>query len=127
MALTWTDVTTLIPSMSTVDVLAQAVILAFVDDFMSTDSDAWGEVDTPLYNMGAVLLCAHFAATLPIADNASGASGGAVTGQSLGDASISFAAPTFTVSDGAFDSTIYGRQYLALARTLPVACGAVLD
>jgi hypothetical protein len=119
-AILWTDVTNIAPAMSGVAAGAQVAILAFVNETLSQDE--WGTGER--YRMGGALLAAHFG-SLVIANSATGPAG-PVTSMSLGDASKSWAAPSFSTTDADLERTTYGAGFLGLVRTLPCAFGLLL-
>lgn len=119
MSITWSDVTKIAPELAsglTAD--QQNAILADVALLMS--ADAWGSK----LDMGSKYLAAHLGA---LAKGASAnAPAGPLTSETVGPNSRSWAAPTLSATDD-YDSTAYGRRYLALVKTLGARVGYGFD
>lgn len=105
--ITWSDVTVIAPELADVGEDTQTAILSMVEEQLA--SSVWG---TRLAS-GQRYLAAHLAT---MATKGSGA----ITAESLGDHSRTYAAP-----QTALDSTTYGREYQRLLRTLAGAFCAV--
>lgn len=117
-AITWTDVTTLIPSMSAITVGAQGVYLAHVN--VALDVRLFCGEEDPRLKMARIYLAAHFAAS----DTLAGASGGAgisgpLTSESAGSLSHSYGSTAGGSGFGSsgYGSTAWGRLYLTLIKT----------
>jgi hypothetical protein len=95
--ITWSDVTDIASELSTVATDTQNAILAQVA--LQLDEDEWAE----LYDVGCVYLAAHLATVI-----ARRGSGGAVTSESAGVVSRSYAAAS---NSSQLSSTSYGVEY----------------
>lgn len=100
------------PELASVD---EAIVTAAVDAaYRRTNVAAWaGKVDDGVNNLAAHML------TLGVRIAASGAQArGALTSQTVGPLSRSFAAPPVTMSDAWLASTTYGQAYAELKATV---------
>lgn len=113
-AITWSDVSLLAPELSTVAAGAQTLILAYVNDVHDVDAiDGDGE-DGYRTKLARIYLAAHLATK--IGTGAGGA--GAVTSESVGGLSRSYAV---AASSGAeLETTGYGTAYLGILNRSPV-------
>lgn len=110
-AITWSDVVTLAPELSTYPVAAQDFILDFVNNTLNVNVID-GE-DGPRTKLVRIFLAAHIATMLIRANNNQT---GAVTQESLGPQSTSYAQMSGVLSDR-LNSTQYGIMYLKLINT----------
>jgi hypothetical protein len=114
--LTWSNVTGIVaPELTSVALAAQTAILAYVNGTVDCDAiDADGE-DGPTALLARAYLAAHIATTIGV--GASGA--GAVTSESIGGLSRSYAVAA-AVGDDALKTTGYGVAYLGMINRSPV-------
>jgi hypothetical protein len=103
MSIAWADVTAIAPELTSTAVATatQTIILAMVNERM-VDGDAWGDYADD----GRRYLAAHMATV-----SGAGAGAGAVTSESIGPLSRSYAAV-----DGDLGTTKYGVFYRTLLR-----------
>lgn len=110
--ITWADVEALDAVFEDTPAGQQTFILALVIEELSPD--VWGDK----LNMGQTLLAAHYATDL---DGASSATG-AVLSEKVGEVSRTYSdASAGGDADDDLTTTFYGRQYLRLMKTLPLA------
>jgi hypothetical protein len=110
MAITWTDVTNLDASLSTVPVAAQTAIIA--DTYAILSAERWG---TRL-DLAVKYLAAHTGALLIRGGGAGPA--GPVTAEALGDASRSYASWSVSGALGDLELTSWGLRFKLLLRGL---------
>lgn len=114
----WADVTAIAPSLTTVPVASQDALLAQV--LIELDESAWGAG----IELGRAWLAAHLG-TLYQRGSSSSPAAGAVTSESVGDVSRSYAAPA--AGSDVLSSTPYGQEFVRLRDSFVVArLGAVL-
>lgn len=104
MSIAWSDVEAIAPELSTLAAASQTYILGLVNERM-IDDDVWLE----FADDGRAYLAAH----LGTLATGSGSGSGAVTSESIGPFSRSYASPS---DDDALDTTKYGRFYKTLLR-----------
>lgn len=99
----------------------EARIELFLDDAaLELDTSRWGD----RYDKGQALLAAHYLTLSLKAASGATSSAGAVSSKSIGDVSVSYAvASSLSKTEDFYSSTIYGLEYLVLARF--VGAGAV--
>lgn len=114
MAIQWFDVVAVCPRLSTAPAGTQTALLNMVNSVLISD-EIWG--DAALANLGRQYLAAHLG-TL-----AFNAGGGAVTDETVGQLSRSYATPLGL--KGSLGLTSYGAEYTRLTRLLPTVLGAV--
>jgi hypothetical protein len=125
MAVTWTDVVALAPSLVDVPVEAQTLILAQVA--RQVGPVKWGAwVDD-----GRLYLAAHLGAMYLSADEAGGGGGsvvGPVQSETVGPVSRTFAILSSSAgsSSAAFDATAWGQEYKRLRSLLVSTVGLVI-
>ncbi len=125
-AIVWSDVTTVAPSLATVDVAAQSLYLTFVNSAIDWRLFANGESDNRL-KMARIYLAAHYATSATIAESTGGVgAAGPVTSEGAGSLSRSYGFNTFSTSgsDPSLGSTQWGRLYRLIMR--PTRGGIVL-
>jgi hypothetical protein len=121
-AIVWTDVTTIVPSLSTVSVGAQTLYLAMVNEAVDIRLFAEGEDDARL-KLARIYLAAHYA-TSGVVGGATGGLGasGPVTGESAGTLSRNYGSSGFTGGGGgvagALDTTEWGRLYRLITQPM---------
>lgn len=111
MAITWTDVTALAPSLSTISVAGQNEILARVA--LEVGPGQWGALQT----QGQLALARHLGV---VSLRGTGAPGPLIS-ETVGPLSRQFAAPILTAS--ALSSTPWGAEYARLRALLPCRFG----
>jgi hypothetical protein len=111
-AVVWSDVTAIDAALSTVASGAQTMLLASANALAAGQFDG---VDGPDYKLARVYYAAHHGRRLLEATSAPGA----VTSESVGDMSTSYAAPSGGGSDRELATTRWGLAYLALTRRGP--------
>lgn len=104
MSIAWGDVTAVASELSSLAAASQTYILDLVNNRM-VDDDAWGEYADD----GRAYLAAH----LGTIANGGGSGSGAVTSETIGPLSRSYATPS---DDGDLATTKYGRFYMTLMR-----------
>lgn len=107
MAITWADVEAIAPSLSTVPVGAQAILIAYVEE--TVDEGAF--VGATSYLLAKAYLAAHYGSL-----TLSAGTGRAVSSESAGGISRSYVVPALT---GDVGSTEYGRAFQSLVRASP--------
>lgn len=119
----WADVILIAPDLSTVASGAQTAILADVAAILSVES-YWPT--SALHVLAQKYLAAHLG-TLCLRSSGGGSLGGAgpVTSESVGDVSVSYAAPSVDPMDATYATTFWGLQFRALARRSAVRVGMV--
>jgi hypothetical protein len=110
------DLLQVFPELSSADPALRALMLEQTKS--QFNEDMWGSS----LLLGHIYLTAHMLTV--VGGGAGSGGGGAVTGQSMGPVSISFAAPMIAPDDGAFAETAAGRQYIALRDALGPVPGA---
>lgn len=118
-AIVWADVTALAPELTTVSVLAQAMILAYVNDVIDFSIFRGGE-DGATVKLLRVTLAAHAGA---MGLQGSGGWVGAIAAESEGEVSRQYASPAGT--DPLLDKTPYGIMYRSLISASPARAGFV--
>lgn len=120
-AIAWSDVTGMFPTdaiLGAVPVPAQTNILAFVNTNLS--SSFFGG-DGPKLTLARIYLAAHFA-IIGSLHGSSGTIAGPLIGESLGDASKTYAT-TFAVRMTSHGTTGYGQLFDALVASSPNRIG----
>lgn len=112
-AITWADVVNFAAELSGYPVAAQNDILAHVNTALDV-SYFGGETGYKL-KLARIFLAAHIAATTPLGGGG-GAAGGAITSETVGGVSRSYAAPV-NMSGSGYQSTSYGQTFDGLIRT----------
>lgn len=115
MAIVWADVLAIAPELTTasVPVATQTVLLAIAE--RQIDDDAWSD----FADDGRRYLTAHLGSLYV----SGGSAGGAVTSETLGPMSRSYAQGS--TEDGSLGTTKYGVFYRHLIRLLPCSLGFV--
>ena len=114
-AIQWSEVVELDSKLSVVAVGLQATILARVEKL---SAKYYGGDTDPRYKLARILLAAHIAT--PIAYG--GGISGPVTSRSEGGVSESYAVPPI-LAMGAHASTVHGRAFDELTRSMPGRIG----
>lgn len=109
--LLWSDVSALIPEMSTIPDPVQVAVLEYINDALA--ADFFGGEDSITYKNARIYLAAHVA-TLSTAG--SSAPGGPVIAESEGGLSRSYAVILAVASCSTHPETSYGRLYDSLVR-----------
>ena len=112
----WSDVTTAVPGLSTVDPTYGALLASLANGFFDVDN-LGGEAADKL-RIARINLAAHLA-TLHVNGN-----GGAVISESIGGLSRSYQAPV--VNAGELGATSYGMIVQLMIGTSPARCGLVI-
>lgn len=120
-AIAWSDVTALAPELTTVSVLAQAMILAYVNDVIDFSIFRGGE-DGATVKLLRVTLAAH-AGAMGLAG--SGGWVGAIAAESEGEVSRQYATSSPAGTDPLLDKTPYGQMYRSLINASPARAGFV--
>lgn len=91
-----------------------ARVQLFLDDAeLELDTSRWGD----RYDKGQALLAAHYLTLSLKAASGASSSSGTVASKSIGDVSVSYAvASSVSKTEDFYSSTIYGLEYLVLAR-----------
>lgn len=112
-AIVWDDVTTIVPSLSTVAVGAQTLYLSLVNGAIDTRLFADGENDARL-KLARIYLAAHYATSGGIGSATGGlGASGPVTGESAGTLSRSYGSHGVTGGGGgsSLGTTEWGRLF----------------
>ncbi len=109
--ITWADVVAVAPELSTVASDAQDMIIAYVNDDVSPA--AFGGETSPKLKLARVYLAAHEGT---LASQSGAGPAGPVTSETDGTIARSYAAGS-TDNASHWNSTSYGRSYVALVRT----------
>lgn len=118
MDITWSQVEAFAPELSTVDADAQTDILAFVNTAL--DANMFGGTSAARYKLAKIYMAAHFGS-----QGLRGVSGsaGPVTSEAAGGISRSYG---FSGGEDSFETSTYGKMYLALLRTSRARGGMVV-
>lgn len=120
-ALAWADVEDLDSSLSTATAGLRAMILGRVEQLSAT---FFGGADSAIYKLARALLAAHIAAPIVAASGGGGAApAGPITSESEGDVSRSYASVSSTSFSGSHSSTVHGRAFDELVRSMPGQLG----
>ena len=109
MAITWTDVTNLASTLTSVPVATQTAIIAQVD--LEIASSKWGAFT----DLAKKWLAAHLGTLWKRASDSAGAAG-PIVGESVGSVSRQFAAASLTLE--ALGATPFGQEYHRLLKSL---------
>ena len=112
-AITWAQVVAFAAELSPVDVIAQDLILAFVNTELAPDY--FGGEESSKLTLARIYYAAHLGTITKRGDSAAGP----VTGESEGGVSVQYASFSPAGSDPLMGTTSYGKQYMQLVRSSP--------
>lgn len=105
----WADVTAIATELTSIDGAARVYILAYVNG-PGVNPDILDGESGPMTRLARIYLAAHIGSG--VGKGASGSAGGAVTSESAGGLSRSYAAPPLPpTTPGSHASTDYGRRF----------------
>lgn len=122
-AILWSDITPIYADLSTIDVAAQTMILAYVNGTLGVAVDKFDGEEGPMTKLARVNLAAHMA-TMCVRGSSGGV--GPIQSMSEGSVSVTYASLASWKSDDVLGTTPPGLVFLLLIGRAPQIRGFVV-